>query len=968
MVQSAQDRKKIQKVIVKCKLRIAGLVLVLIFVGLSASAAFVIYLGDKSESFWEPLQALVSPTVTRPFGGDDKLASNLSEPATFARQGQVAATGTFGYGSIGAFSDCCDQNNVGGTRFTMGSTSGTVTSMSVYVGNVGAAGSKSYAVVIYNDNAGVPGTKVTNSASGTLVANSWNTIAVTPATLNANASYWLMYTTNGTNNNLNNPKLDSIGGTNNFRYFALTWGTAFPATAPAGTPQSNTTYSIYATYTYTPVPTVTTSAATSITTTTATLNGSANPNGAATTGWFRYSSTNPGANCNDTFGTRAPLSGGTSLGSGSAAVSYSRSLTGLTTGTLYYYCAIASNASGSAFGSVMSFTTLAAPVVTLTASPNPVAYNTASTLTWTISGSPTGCTNTLNMPAGNWSTMNNGTASTGALTVDKTYTLTCTNAGGSTSASVTVTVSPANPSALSAVAGCSAGAPTVTFTFTDNSTTEDLFWLDVNGAAWTSATLPSPWGVKTINRSAAEKSGTGLVTPSFVWSAANTMDTTVGSDVDPGTAGDQVVPANSKTYYWRVKAHSNTTGDSSHIYPANSTTVPGTAVTTLNCVNISYDLSASIVPGSWRNNAGVVTQTFELGSNATLRVEVRNNSLTASAPTRFYFFYNGAGLPVCPGSGVAVPPRDGNNVNQEYAVGSIPAGGTAEVPVSFAVGPVETSATAYAYVVPSCSFLPSPGVDPDFSNNRSGGFTYSVSVDKFFETVGGDIGAAANISVGFRSADIPSPDMKYQSDYIIVAQSIDSKVTSRNSKILGNYIKPQVPGGGIYDYFYTRLMEKAPPENCGMSVGIKLCRATERVLSNIDIFPSGNLVMIVDGNLRIADNVVLPDAQSTATFIVSGNITVELDVTRVDGVYIAKKGFFDSDIPSAGVGPSGALTINGGLYVDCEEGGIVSMARYFTSPINNIYPSNVFKYEPKYLLTLQSLIGVSPIVWREVEP
>ena len=36
------------------------------------------------------------------------------------------------------------------------------------------------------------------------------------------------------------------------------------------------------------------------------------------TGWFRYATTNPGT-CNDTFGTRAPATGGTSLGAGTSA-------------------------------------------------------------------------------------------------------------------------------------------------------------------------------------------------------------------------------------------------------------------------------------------------------------------------------------------------------------------------------------------------------------------------------------------------------------------------------------------------------------------------------------------------------------------------------------------------------------------------------------------------------------------------
>jgi hypothetical protein len=118
-------------------------------------------------------------------------------------------------------------------------------------------------------------------------------------------------------------------------------------------------------------PTVATLAATPITSTTATLNASATPNGSATTGWFRFSPTNPGT-CNDTFGTRAPSSGGTSLGSGSTAVSYSQAISSLLPGTTYYFCAIASNAFGTTLGPVLSFTTPvtegAPSVVTLAAS------------------------------------------------------------------------------------------------------------------------------------------------------------------------------------------------------------------------------------------------------------------------------------------------------------------------------------------------------------------------------------------------------------------------------------------------------------------------------------------------------------------------------------------------------------------------------------------------------------------------
>ncbi len=88
----------------------------------------------------------------------------------------------------------------------------------------------------------------------------------------------------------------------------------------------------------------------------ATLNAQANPNTKATTGWFRYSNISPGT-CNDVFGTKVP-SLGIALGSGNLPVPYSTNVTGLFSGTRYYYCAIASNADGVSFSALQSFVTL----------------------------------------------------------------------------------------------------------------------------------------------------------------------------------------------------------------------------------------------------------------------------------------------------------------------------------------------------------------------------------------------------------------------------------------------------------------------------------------------------------------------------------------------------------------------------------------------------------------------------------
>lgn len=105
-------------------------------------------------------------------------------------------------------------------------------------------------------------------------------------------------------------------------------------------------------------PAVTTGNISALTSSGATLNGRLNPNLGASTGWFRYSTTQPSA-CDDTFGTRVPDTGGSDVCAGSAEVAFSQTLTTLEPETTYYYCALANNSGGLSTSSVMPFTTLA---------------------------------------------------------------------------------------------------------------------------------------------------------------------------------------------------------------------------------------------------------------------------------------------------------------------------------------------------------------------------------------------------------------------------------------------------------------------------------------------------------------------------------------------------------------------------------------------------------------------------------
>lgn len=132
-------------------------------------------------------------------------------------------------------------------------------------------------------------------------------------------------------------------------------------------------------------PTVTTGSVSGLSYLRANLNAVSNPNGSSTVGWFRYSTVQQ-STCNDTFGSRAPIATGVTLGSGIKNVSFTQSISVLPN-TRYYYCAIASNTTGISFGAIMTFLT---PPGLPNAVTNVVATNvsgSSNSVTWTDNAS-----------------------------------------------------------------------------------------------------------------------------------------------------------------------------------------------------------------------------------------------------------------------------------------------------------------------------------------------------------------------------------------------------------------------------------------------------------------------------------------------------------------------------------------------------------------------------------------------------
>jgi hypothetical protein len=190
-------------------------------------------------------------------------------------------------------------------------------------------------------------------------------------------------------------------------------------------------------------PAVTTLAATSVGATTATLNGNVTANGLATDVWFAW-----GADSGlSTFTTTAPQS----IGSGIISQLVNAALTGLATGTTYYFRVGANNASGTTRGSILNFTPGSAPAVTTlavtsvgatTATLNGnVTANGLATNVWFEWGSDSGLstfTSTAYQSAGSGTTRQSINAPLEGLSTEKPYyyRVAASNSSGTTKGSI----------------------------------------------------------------------------------------------------------------------------------------------------------------------------------------------------------------------------------------------------------------------------------------------------------------------------------------------------------------------------------------------------------------------------------------------------------------------------------------------------------------------------------------------------
>lgn len=176
---------------------------------------------------------------------------------------------------------------------------------------------------------------------------------------------------------------------------------------------------------------------------TADLNAQVNPNGTAVTAcyfeWGLTAAYGSSKNC------------GGVIGSGTDYVPVTVNIAPLIAGSTYHFHLVATNVAGTKAGPDATFVPIKVvpPVVTLSASPTIVSRGASSTLTWGSTGADS-CTGNGFSTSG----LLSGSASTGALNSPATYSVSCTNIGGTTTSSpVTVNIQPtaslsASPSSI----------------------------------------------------------------------------------------------------------------------------------------------------------------------------------------------------------------------------------------------------------------------------------------------------------------------------------------------------------------------------------------------------------------------------------------------------------------------------------------------------------------------------------------
>ncbi len=227
---------------------------------------------------------------------------------------------------------------------------------------------------------------------------------------------------------------------------------------------------------------------------------------------------------------------------GAKSASGSQNVSQTTAGT-YTYSLSCSNAAGSGSGSA-TLTVIATPTVSVAVSPSTITAGSSTTVTWTTGNSPSSCTaggtgwSGSKAVGGGSQSVTLGTAGT------YTFTLTCTNAGGSTTS---------NTASVTVNAAVYCGGLTPCYSTADLNT---------------HTTLSNCWAYNTSTASASNKSVYNITTFNSGWhqSRQNLLPSTTtagvlcgAKDIAPFLAGTSLTGVGSRNHATNTKQNTNTT-------------------------------------------------------------------------------------------------------------------------------------------------------------------------------------------------------------------------------------------------------------------------------------------------------------------------------------------------------------------------------------------------------------------------
>ncbi len=391
--------------------------------------------------------------------------------------------------------------------------------------------------------------------------------------------------------------------------------------------------------TLTNLPTVTTLAANTITSSSSTLNGSENPNGAATSIWFEWG----------TSSTLSTFSSTTAqaIGSGTSAVAVSANLSGLSPNTTYYYRAVGQNSAGTQKDGILSFTTLAVlPIVTTTSASS--VTSSSSTLNGNVN--PNGTATTAWFEWGTSSTLS-------------TFSSTTSQAIGSGTSTVAITANLTNLS------------PNTTYYYRAAGQNSAGTQKDGILSFTTSAVLPTVTTQAASLVTSNSSTLNGTVNPNgaatsvwFEWGTSSTLSTfssttsqAIGSGTSAVAVSANLAGLSPNTIYYYRAAGQNSAGTQKDGILSFTTSANLPTVTTQGASAILS--SSGTLNGSVNPNGAATTAWFEWGTSSTLStynttpsqavgsgttaVAVFANLTSLNAGATYYFrvaAQNGAGI------------------------------------------------------------------------------------------------------------------------------------------------------------------------------------------------------------------------------------------------------------------------------------------------------------------------------------